>query len=376
MHSLMTLAIIPFAFAGANATPPWRVYVGTYAQGDEKGIYLLHFNSETGQIKLEGRACEAEGPSFLALHPSKPVLYVVGETVYPEGIVGAYRIDGRTGLLTLINQQSSKGRAPCHLAVAPAGKHVVVANYSSGTVSMYPVEENGGLGAACAVVQHTGTGANPRRQEGPHAHSVNFDAAGRFVFAADLGVDKVYVYRYDAAEGTLAPAASPFATLAAGAGPRHLAFHPSGRNAYVANELDSTVSAFAFNAESGQLDMIASVPTLPPDFEGESTTAEIRVHPSGRFLYASNRGHDSIAVFSLDPETGRLTPLGHAPSGGETPRNFNIDPTGRFLIAANQASNNVVVFRIDSENGSLELTGEEVAVPEPVCVVFSRIPGA
>lgn len=342
MNSLLSLVVIPLAIASSNtagnpdAAARWRVYVGTYAQGDEKGIYLLEFYPESGQLALQGRACEAESPSFLALHPSQPVLYAVGEMVQPEGIVGAYRIDPKSGLLTLINQQSSKGTTPCHLSVAPSVKHVAAANYSSGAVALFPILADGGLGEASAVVRQQGKGPNVQRQEGPHAHSVNFDASGRYLYAADLGLDKLFIYRYDPDAGTLSPREPPFVSLPPGAGPRHLAFHPSGRYAYVVNELDSTVAAFTRDLDTGGLHPIGSASTLPTGYDGHSTTAEIRVHPSGRFLYASNRGHDSIAVFSIDTSSGKLTPLGCTPTGGKTPRNFNIDPTGRYLLAANQ----------------------------------------
>ena len=379
MNVCLSSALIPLAVAAVNAGESpytgaaWHVYIGTYAQGEEKGIYLLEFDAETGELASKGRACEAESPSFLAMHSSQPILYATCERGQPEGIVSAYRMDAKSGLLRLINQQSSKGAAPCHLAVAPSGKHVAVANYMSGTVALFPVLDDGGLGEASAVVQHEGCSVNPRRQAGPHAHSVNFDAAGHHLYAADLGIDKMITYRYDPAHGTLTPSEPPFVSLAPGAGPRHLAFHPAGQFAYVLNELDSTLTAFTKDPATGGLDLIGSFSTLPAGYDGQSTTAEIRVHPSGRFLYASNRGHDSIAVFSIDPSSGSLTPLGHTPTGGKTPRNFNLHPTGRYLLVANQESNNVVVLRIDPEGGLLEPTGHSESVPAPVCVVLSRV---
>ncbi len=379
MLSFLPLALLPTAFVSVNVggspdtATGWRAYIGTYARGDERGIYLLDFSPETGELTLNARACEAEMPSFLALHPSQPILYAVSEAGQPEGTVGAYRIDAESGLLTPINQQSSKGASPCHLVVAPFERHVAVANYSSGTVALLPILGDGGLGEATAAFQHEGASADPGRQKRPHAHSVNFDASGHRLYAADLGIDQVLTYRYDADQGTLTPDEPPFVSLAPGAGPRHLSFHPSGQYAYVVNELDSTVTAFAKDAETGRLDPMGSVSTLPPGYEGKSSTAEIRVHPSGRFLYASNRGHDSIAVFSIDPSSGQPTPLGHTPSGGKTPRNFNLDPTGVYLLVANQDTDNVVVFRIDPEQGLLTPTGNSVSVPKPVCVVFSAV---
>jgi 6-phosphogluconolactonase len=376
MSALLTLTALPLAVAlsSPDTVACWRVYVGSYAHGDEKGIHLLEFYPETGQLSLVGRAVEAESPSFLTLHPSQPILYAVGESVQPEGIVSAYRIDAKDGSLRLINQQLSKGTAPCHLVVAPSEKHLALANYSSGTVALFPILENGGLAEATSVIQHHGSSVNPQRQKGPHAHSVNFDAAGEHLYAADLGTDKMVIYQYDPDQGTLTPNEPPFVSLAPGAGPRHLTFHPSGHHAYVVNELDSTVTAFNLDPKTGALNTIGSVSTLPDDYDGESTTAEIRVHPTGKFLYASNRGHDSIAVFALDPSTGMPKPIGRTPTGGKIPRNFNLDPAGRYLLAANQESDNVVVFRIDIENGLLTPTGQSLSVPKPVCVVFSPAP--
>jgi 6-phosphogluconolactonase len=379
MTSLLSLAVIPFAVTAAptasssaeEASPSWRVYVGTYTQGASTGIYLLVLDPLSGRLEMQGVACETENPSFLAMHPTKPVLYAVAEMGLPEGVVSAFQVDVESGLLTLLNRRATKGPGPCHVAVAPSGRHVAVANYTGGSVALLPVLDDGQLGEATGFVQHEGHSVNPQRQEGPHAHSVNFDAAGRFLFAADLGADKVFVYPYDEDTGSLAAQGAPFVELAPGAGPRHFTFHPSSRYAYVVNELDNTVTVFAYDTKTGHLQAMQSIGTLPDGFESVSHTAEIRVHPSGRFLYASNRGHDSIAVFAFDLDSGTLTALDHTPTGGETPRNFNIDPTGNFLLVANQSSDNVVVFRIDAESGRLTPTGHAVKVPSPVCVLFA-----
>lgn len=374
---LSLLAFVILAAFGADAASgpdSWRVYIGTYTRGASEGIYLLHFDAETGQLEMRGLAGATENPSFLAAHPTLPVLYATGtmgpDSAHPGGTVSAFRIEPETGLLTLLNHESTRGDGPCHVAVAHSGRHAAVANYSGGSVALLPLDGGGRLLPASDFAQHEGSSIHPDRQQRPFAHSVNFDAAGRFLFAADLGADRIFVYRYEPETGAIPPNDPPAVALAPGAGPRHFAFHPSGRFAYAVNELDNTVTAFAYDAEGGRLTPLHSVDTLPAGFEGDNTTAEVRVHPSGRFLYASNRGHDSIAVFAIDPDTGMLRAAGHTPTGGRTPRNFNLDPSGRFLLAANQQTDNVVVFRIGETDGSLTPTGQSVDVPTPVCVLF------
>jgi len=357
---------------GGDAGSCW-VYVGTYTRGESKGIYLLRLDEATGRLESLGVAGEVANPSFLAIHPTRPLLYAVGELAdfagKKAGAVSAFSI-GETGKLTLLNQQSSGGPGPCHVAVDRAGRNVLVANYSGGSVACLPIQPDGRLGEATSFIQHEGSSVNSRRQKEPHAHSINLDAAGRFAFVADLGLDKILVYRFDAERGQLTPNDPPAASVAPGAGPRHFAFHPSGRWAYVINEMGCTVTAFAYDAQRGVLQPLQSVSTLPAGFTGTSYTAEVQVHPSGKFLYGSNRGDDSIAVFRIDPESGRLTPAGHQSTEGKTPRNFGIDPTGRWLLAANQDSDNVVVLRIDPERGTLQETGRSIGVPAPVCVKF------
>lgn len=365
----------PASESGGDAAQ-WRVYIGTYTRAGSEGIYLLHFNAENGRLEFKGLACAVENPSFLALHPDKPLLYAVGQMQDAEGktagAVNAFAIHPDDGQLTLLNAQPTLGAGPCHLAVDPSGKHVAVANYSSGSVTALPIMDDGRIGEAACHIEHSGSSVHPERQRGPYAHSVTFDASGRFVFAADLGVDKMFIYRLDADRGILEANDPASVSLAPGAGPRHFVFHPTGRFAYAVNELNNTVTAFTYDAAMGRLDTIQSIGTLPEDFSEPNTTAEIRVHPSGKFLYASNRGHDSIAVFAVDADTGRLTSLGQTATQGSTPRNFNLDPTGRFLIAANQASNNLAVFRINPDSGALEFTGQVVEVPTPVCVLFVK----
>jgi len=360
--------------SAAEDVADWQVYIGTYTGGGSEGIYLLRLDGKTGLLEKEGLAAKVENPSFLALHPTLPCLYSVGDgAIAPDkrgGLVSAFRIDPAAGSLTLLNQQPTDGRGPCHVAVDRAGRHVLVANYNSGSVNVLPVTAEGTLEPVCDVEQHEGSSVNPKRQEGPHAHSVTLDGAGKFVFAADLGTDKMMIYRYDDASGKLEAHEPPCVAVAPGAGPRHFAFHPSGRFAYVVNELGNTVTAFTYEAEAGRLRAFQSVPTLPDGWEGENTTAEIRVHPSGRFVYASNRGHDSIAAFAVDEATGALTGLGQTLTQGRVPRNFNVSPDGRFLLAANQETNTVVAFRINTDSGTLEPAGGKADVATPVCVLF------
>lgn len=370
---------VAFAMAGEKGETPAKpgeaaVYLGTYTQRGSKGIYLAHLDLASGAFRLSGLAGEVVNPSFLAIHPSHKFLYSIGEVGEfaggKGGAVSAFAVDQATGKLILLNQKSSRGPGPCHVTIDRLGKNVLVANYSGGSIACLPVGDDGRLGDATAFIQHEGSSVHPKRQQGPHAHSINLDAANRFAFVADLGLDKVLVYRFDPAKGTLTPNDPPAVSIEPGSGPRHFAFHPNGRFAYVINELKSTVTAFAYDAERGTLQTLQTVSALPEGFDGPSTTAEVQVHPSGKFLYGSNRGHDSIAMFAIDSATGRLTPLGHEPTQGKNPRNFGIDPTGAYLLAANQDGDNVVAFRIDRATGKLRPTGQSIHVPMPVCVKF------
>lgn len=369
------------AAAAAVKTPSGkvRVYVGTYTSGESKGIYRLQLDLATGALTPDGEPTPSVSPSFLAFHPGGKFLYAVNETGESRddkpGAVSAFAIDPRTGGLTLLNQQSSGGAAPCHLSLDKQGRHVLVANYWGGTVAVFPVGPDGRLGAATTVLRQEGHSVNPTNQTSPHAHSINLDAASRYAFLADLGQDKVLVFKFDPARGNLSPHTPDSVALAPGSGPRHFAFHPDGRHAYVINELLSTVTAFDYDAAAGTLAERQTVSTLPPDFKGENATAEVVVHPSGRFLYGSNRGHDSIAIFAVDAGTGKLTPVGHQPSLGKHPRNFALDPTGTYLLAANRDSDNVVVFRIDQATGRLEPVGQPVRIPKAVCVRMVKLGG-
>jgi 6-phosphogluconolactonase len=351
------------------STRELTLYVGTYTlgtSGKSEGIYIYRMDQLTGELKRVG-SVKSENPSFLALDPGKRFLYAVNEK--PEGMVSAFRIDRQTGDLSIVNQQSSQGADPCHLSVESGGKSVLVANYTSGTLAVLPIQRGGSLGAAIDVKQHEGSG--PREQQkGPHAHCRKLDRANRHAFAADLGIDKLMIYRFDASTGKLAPAQQASAFLHAGAGPRHLAFHPNGKFLYIINELDSSLTTFKYNAAQGTLTAFESVSTLPRDFTGLSFCADIHVAKSGRFVYGSNRGHNSIVVFAIDPHSGRLNLVEHVSTEGKWPRNFTIDPSERFLLVANQHTDNVVTFCIDQQTGRLTPAGQITEIPTPVCLQF------
>jgi 6-phosphogluconolactonase len=347
-----------------------RVYVGTYtgSAGKEtsQGIYLLDLDLSSGKLGPPRLAGKAVDPSFLAIHPNQRFLYAVSER--SGGAVVGFSINSMTGMLASLNQQSSRGAGPCHLVVDRGGRNVLVANYGSGSVACLPIGDDGRLARASSFIQHQGSGAIPSRQKGPHAHSINLDAAGRFAITADLGLDRVFVYRFDDSAGTLTANDPPFTPVTPASGPRHFAFHPEGRFGYVINEMANTVTAFAFDSGAGSLEEIQTISTLPEGYRGPSSTAEVQVHPSGKFLYGSNRGHDSIATYAIDTQTGKLTIVGIEPTQGKNPRNFAVDPTGAYLLAENGDSGTIVVFRIDQQTGAPRPTGQTVHVPKPVCI--------
>lgn len=359
----------------SQAAEKMLVFIGTYTGGDSKGIYAYEFSVADGSLKPLGLAAETPNPSFLALHPNKKFLYAVNEIGNYEGekagSVSAFAIEGTSGKLRALNQQSSRGGAPCHIVVDAKGAHALVANYSGGSVAVLPIASDGSLKESSSFVQHKGSSVNKQRQEAPHAHSINLDQQNNFAIVADLGLDKLLAYKFDPTRGKLSPADPPFASLKPGAGPRHFAFHPDGRHAYVINEMDLTITAFEYHSARGELTSIQTISTLAPQTESKNwSTAEVQVHPSGKFVYGSNRGHDSIAAFKVDSATGKLTYLENEPTLGKTPRNFGIDPTGKYLIAANQNSDTLAVFRIDQQSGELNPTGIIVEAPKPVCVKF------
>ncbi len=359
-----------------DSSRPAYVYIGTYTEhlpfvaGKAKGIYVYRLDPASGALTYVSDAAGTINPSFLALSPHKDRLYAVNEIAGgpdAQGTVSAFAIDPATKGLTYLNKQSTHGEAPCYVSVDGSGCYVLVANYVSGNVCVLPIREDGSLGEATDVVQHQGAGPTSR-QEGPHAHSIRPAPDNRFVFALDLGIDKILAYWLDLAQGRLVPADVPWVEVAPGSGPRHLTFHPDGRFAYAINELSSTVTVYAYDADRGALSELQTVSTLPHDFVGENTCADIHIAPSGKFVYGSNRGHDSIAIFAVDAESGKLSNVGHEPTQGATPRNFAIDPSGTFLLAANQDSDSVVSFRINQVSGGLSATGHVSEVPTPVCV--------
>lgn len=376
-HVSRTAIVFLFGLAtlasAADVPDKLRVYIGTFNSRTSKGIYLSEFDTQTGAITDPQLAGEATDAGFLAIHPSKKFLYSVckfqnsaGETI---GGVNAFAIDPKTGKLTPLNQQSSEGAGPCHLVVDATGKNVLVANYGGGNVAALPIGDDGKLAKASSVMQHKGTSVDPKRQTAPHAHSINLDAKSKFAFAADLGLDQVVVYKFDSAKGLLAPNDPPFAKVASGAGPRHFAFHPSGKFAYVINELGNTVTGFSYDAEKGKLTEIQTISTLPPDFKEPSYTAEVVVHPSGKYLYGSNRYHNSLAAFAVDQSSGKLTLLEITPVGGKLPRNFNVDPTGKWILVGNHEDDTMSVMKIESD-GRLKLIRNDVPVSAAVCIKF------
>lgn len=356
---------------------PDLMFIGTYTrnephvEGKAKGIHTFQVDAESGALTPLAVTDGLENPSYLTLAPAGNCLYAVSEVGdfagEHGGGVAAYSIEGGEGTLSLLNQQPSHGVAPCYASVDVSGRYLLVANYGSGVVAMYPLNDDGSLQPASCVIQHEGSSVNPRRQEGPHAHSITIDPANSYALAADLGMDQVLIYRLDLENGQLLPGDQPWIEVEPGMGPRHFAFHPNREYGYLIQEIGSAVTVFAYDENQGTLATVQTLSTLPEDFDGNSACADIHVHPSGRFVYGSNRGHDSIAIFAVDEENGTLTSIGHESTRGRTPRNFAIDPAGRFLFAANQDTDTVVTFAIDPESGLLSYQ-ESFEVPSPVCI--------
>ena len=347
------------------------VYVGTYT----KNIYAYRFDAKTGKVDAMGTAGEVVNPSFLTTDPHFRFLYAVSEVEGDtNGGVAAFSIDRKTGSLKFLNSASSGGVAPCHLSVDKTAKMLVVANYGTGGVSAFPLKDDGGLGTMSALMEAHGSSVNPERQKGPHAHETVISADNRFLYVPDLGLDQIRIYKLDPSQAKLTANDPPFGKDNPGSGPRHIAFHPSGHFAYVMNELKSAVTVFSRDPETGSLKEIETVSTVPPGFTGENAPAEIEVDQAGKFVYASNRGHDSIAVFAIDEGSGKLKQVQIISTQGKEPRGFQIDPTGRFLVVGNQKSNTITVFRIDEKTGELNFTGETIEVPTPVA--FQFVPAA
>ena len=384
--ALLFLFSAPLLLLSRAQTPPnpaakgqYLAYVGTYtSKTNSKGIYAYRFDSEKGQLTSIGVAAETTDPSFLAVHPNGKYLYAVNEIGNfnggTSGALSAFAIDAKTGTLKFLNQVPTRGAGPCYVSLDKYGEFVLVANYDSGSIASFPVQSDGSLGTTSGFVQHSGSGPDKERQEGPHAHWIGTSPDNRFALAVDLGLDQVIVYGFDSSKGIFTPMLSGFAKVKPGAGPRHLAFHPDGKFAYVLSEVESSVTVFSYQPKTGTLTSLQTISALPKDFSGHKEAAEIVVHPSGKFLYTSNRGHDSIAVFAIDEKKGTLKSLGQVLTGGKTPRHFAIDPTGAYLLAENQESNNIVVFHIDPATGGLTPTGQTIEVPSPVCITFVAVP--
>lgn len=353
----------------ASAVP---VFIGT-GGGESKGIYLTDFDPATGKLSAASLAAEYRGPGFLALHPEKPVLYAVGAPneafADGSGSVAAFTI-GENAALEFLGEASSGGKNPCHLAIDATGRSVAIANYSDGATSTVSLAENGAPEKPVSVIRVPGSGPNKQRQEGPHAHGVYFDKSNQFLFVPDLGIDQVLIYRFDAETSKLEAHDPAGLATAPGAGPRHMTFSPDEKHAYVINELDQTVLVATHEAGAGKLKGAQTISTVPEGFTNPSTTAEIEVHPNGRWVYASNRGHDSIAVFSRDAESGQLTAIQHSPCAGKTPRHFKIDPSGKWLLCAHQGSNTISAHAIDPESGKLGEAVSTIEAPNPICLLF------
>jgi len=373
--AVLCTSLIAFTFTPAAPNPASSshhlAFVGTYTgQTGSKGIYAFDFDSSAGKLTPKGLAAETPSPSWVAIHPSGKFAYAANETGKGSTIT-AFSLDAKSAKLTQLNQLSALGEDPCYLSFDKTGKYLFAANYGSGNVVVFPILSDGKLGQPTANVKDAGAlGPNKERQEAPHAHWVQVSPDNRFVFVSDLGLDGILSYRFDSSKGTLTPNDPPIAKLDPGAGPRHVAFAPSGKFIYVVSELKNTVTAFSYNADKGTLHEFQVLSTLPDAFTGRNDDAEISVHPDGKWLFASNRGHDTIAVFSISPADGSLTHIGEFPTGGKEPRHFTIDPTGKFLLAENQNSNSIAVFRIDTAKGTLTQVSIANDFPSPVCLSF------
>ncbi len=372
MRSLTSFLLASLCIASVthSAAEP-VVFISAFASGDKAGIHAFRFDSENGALQPLHRTTDIQNPFFLSVSPDQRFLYAINAEKFggaDDEFVAAYALQDRTGRLKKLNQQSARGTASCYLDVDATGKTVVVANYASGSVASLPVKEDGMLGEAATFVQHTGSSIDSERQKGPNAHSIVISPDNRFALAADLGIDKILIYQLDAATAKLTPnEAQPFAKMQPGSGPRHITFHPNGRHVYVINELANTVTCFDYTPASGTLTERQTLTTLPDGFGGKSYTADLKITPDGKFLYGTNRGHDSIASYRIGDD-GRLTLLSIDPSLGKGPQNLLITPDGRWLLCANMPGNSVVVFRIDSTSGKITASGTPVEMPMPSCI--------
>lgn len=364
---LLLSVFVPRSLAAGN----YLVYVGTYTHEESKGIYAYRFNTSIGKLSNIGLVAEVTHPSFLAIHPNQKFLYAVSET--DDGSLVSYAIDHATGKLTKLNSVSSKGGWPCHMSVDKTGSTLAVANYTTGNIAAFLIQPDGSLGEASAFDQHQPEKYKGQRQPGPLAHSADFSPNNRFLITSDKGVDKLFVYRFDPKNSSLTPNDPAFLRIDPASGPRHFAFHPNGRWAYGNNESASSLNVYSFDGAKGVLTKMQTVSTLPANHTGRNSTAETEVHPSGKFVYVSNRGHNSIALFSVDQAKGTVTLVDHFPTQGNTPRNFAVDPTGQYILAANQRSDDIFVFRLDTETGRLTPTGEKATTDAPVCITYVAV---
>jgi 6-phosphogluconolactonase len=374
LRMFAVLVVVLAAILVSATDYKYLVYAGTYTDKGSKGIYGYRFDPVTGASDAIGLVGETPNPSFLAVDSNHKFLYAVNEVDNfngsQSGAVSAFEIDRTTGRLKLLQQVPSLGADPAHLSLDKTGQYLLVANYTSGNIAVFPIEKNGGLGTRSAFVQHAGSSVNKDRQAGPHAHEITASNDNQYVLTADLGLDELLVYRFNPKNGSLTPNDPAFVKISPGAGPRHFAVSPSGKFVYLVNEMASTVTVFAYTAGTGKLQEQQTISTLPADFKGENTTAEIEVDAKDKFLYVSNRGDDSIEVFAINPNSGKLSLVERMPTGGKTPRHFALDPTGKWLFAANQDSNTITIFGVDPNSGRLKSTSHVLQVATPVCVVF------
>lgn len=372
MNKILASIMVSTGLAAQAQSGKEMMYVGTYSVRGSEGIYVFEFDRKAGTMQPVQVVSNAKSPSFLAIHPSGNYLYSANEGADKQGGVGAYAIDRATGKLQLLNEQSSLGDGPCHISIDQTGKTAFVSNYGGGSLAVLPINADGTLGAATDSVQDVGKGPNAQRQEKAHVHSATLAPDNRFVYVADLSTDKVNIFDVDAKSGKVKPAATPYASVKPGAGPRHFTFHPNGKYAYLVEELTSTVAVFSRNAQTGALTLIeGNIQTLPAGFSGQNTSADIHIDPSGKFLYQSNRGANTLAIFTIGTD-GRLTKVGDQSTEGKTPRNFLIDSKGDFVIVANQDTDNITIFKRDQKTGKLTYTGQTVKVPAPVCVIMAK----
>jgi 6-phosphogluconolactonase len=353
------------------------LYVGTFDERDSQGIYVYEFNRDSVGFTLLQTIPEQKSPSFLEIHPSRKFLYAVNRSSVIEGkewgTISAFLIDSASGMLTLINEQSSYGRGPCHISFDKSGKFAFVSNYNDGNLVVYAVLDKGSVSDSLQLVQHHGHGINPERQEGPHVHSAMVSPDNRFLYVADLGIDKVMIYELNSSSGLLKPAAIPYAEVEPGSGPRHFEIQPDGKTLFLAEELSSTTSVFSRDTVNGSLTEIQRISSIPEGFREQNTNADIHIHPDGKFLYVSNRGHNSIAIYHIH-KNGFLSVIGYQSTLGDRPRNFMIDQTGRLLFAANRNSDNINVFELNAKTGMLDFTGAALEVPGAVCLKMLQMP--